>query len=503
MSMESERLLTRVHASQAEYSFATLSASVVGVLGRKLLPKCASLALMELGSLGFGKDRPGAGARDAAQAPSASGGAAAVESVNPWADELWGGQALAAAEPWSMDSEGETAYGGSDTAYSAGAVGFADMGSDLESYGSDSYGSESYGSESYGSDSDSSDYGHSLPSALSLANVHSNTVAPGFDPIFDAGPAELNDERARADNDGFVGFGAHSHTTAPAPATDWNSLAWVPPPVAGSRAPTALPPSPLPPSAHAQVTTYRLPLSYGSNSDTNDYGHSLSLSDSSLPSTLDLASTIQEAPPSVEPVEQACPFCKDDDSTKEHAAADSGVTRLRRQRSKPRKAIKFGQWWKAYGYDGPCYCQRCSELFRDHCIRQLSNSAGCSRGDECPDCAKILGHFGHIKRSEIWAHVDAREQANKLKRKAREEAKGATPHSKKAKRKEKPQGQSLVKQAKKETSKLAAASLAMVAVVAVAFTFHRLPAAGLSSDDGRSGNQPVMECQSCMFGMCS
>ena len=42
---------------------------------------------------------------------------------------------------------------------------------------------------------------------------------------------------------------------------------------------------------------------------------------------------------------------------------------------------------------GPAYCQRCSEVFRDHILRSLSNSAGCTMSSPCVDCKRILAHF--------------------------------------------------------------------------------------------------------------
>ena len=71
-----------------------------------------------------------------------------------------------------------------------------------------------------------------------------------------------------------------------------------------------------------------------------------------------------------------------------------------------------------YGYAGPLYCQRCSELFRDHIIRQYSNTAGCSRERPCTDCGKVLAHFhaeGKRGLQSAFAKMDAsmRKSANK------------------------------------------------------------------------------------------
>jgi hypothetical protein len=32
--------------------------------------------------------------------------------------------------------------------------------------------------------------------------------------------------------------------------------------------------------------------------------------------------------------------------------------------------VMAGNWWRNLGYGGPPYCQRCSEVFRDHIMRQ-------------------------------------------------------------------------------------------------------------------------------------
>ena len=110
----------------------------------------------------------------------------------------------------------------------------------------------------------------------------------------------------------------------------------------------------------------------------------------------------------------ACPFCQfseqDAASTQDarhSATADAstaGPQRQRRIMKKTRRVNKMGMWWKKYGYVGHAYCQRCSELFRDHIIRQSSNSAGCNRKKPCVDCSKILGSFA---RPLMWNKLDA------------------------------------------------------------------------------------------------
>jgi hypothetical protein len=63
---------------------------------------------------------------------------------------------------------------------------------------------------------------------------------------------------------------------------------------------------------------------------------------------------------------------------------DHDAKKKRKRRRAPggaeRKQQKMGRWWSGYGYEGGAYCQRCSEVFRDHLIRQKSNSARCERG---------------------------------------------------------------------------------------------------------------------------
>eukprot|EP01051_Picozoa_sp_SAG22_P013221 SAG22_NODE_1456_length_4385_cov_12.667289_6_plen_233_part_00 len=86
---------------------------------------------------------------------------------------------------------------------------------------------------------------------------------------------------------------------------------------------------------------------------------------------------------------QTCIYCgvgpdtNPNDSTQlqEHSHDMNARTRKRWQKKDgvPRKAHRIGNWWVGYGYVGQPYCQRCSEVFRDHLIRQKSNSANCSR----------------------------------------------------------------------------------------------------------------------------
>lgn len=62
-------------------------------------------------------------------------------------------------------------------------------------------------------------------------------------------------------------------------------------------------------------------------------------------------------------------------------------------------------------------CQRCSEVLRDHIMRQKPNSALCTRAQPCDDCKKVLEHFA-LSGDALWAKFDERAQQNRLKRAA-------------------------------------------------------------------------------------
>ena len=116
-----------------------------------------------------------------------------------------------------------------------------------------------------------------------------------------------------------------------------------------------------------------------------------------------------------------CPFCGCNEDTPNTvvSATDSGeeadeigadgepILQRRRMRKMkaPRQSRKMGVWWRKYGYSGERYCQRCSEVFRDHIIRGFSNSCDCSRDSPCQDCTKILAHFP-MSREQLFASMD-------------------------------------------------------------------------------------------------
>lgn len=60
-------------------------------------------------------------------------------------------------------------------------------------------------------------------------------------------------------------------------------------------------------------------------------------------------------------------------------------------------------------------CQRCSEVLRDHIMRQKPNSARCTRDQPCDDCLKVLMHFS-VSGEALWDKFDERAQHNRLKR---------------------------------------------------------------------------------------
>ena len=63
----------------------------------------------------------------------------------------------------------------------------------------------------------------------------------------------------------------------------------------------------------------------------------------------------------------------------------------------------------------PADCQRCSEVLRDHIMRQKPNSAKCSRDEPCDDCNKVLAHFD-LSGELLWSKFDERAKHNRLKR---------------------------------------------------------------------------------------
>jgi hypothetical protein len=65
-------------------------------------------------------------------------------------------------------------------------------------------------------------------------------------------------------------------------------------------------------------------------------------------------------------------------------------------------------WWKTLGYAGQKYCSRCSENLRDHLIRQISNSANCTRSSPCNECSRVLAHFNDP--DTLWQRFDLHTQ---------------------------------------------------------------------------------------------
>jgi hypothetical protein len=118
------------------------------------------------------------------------------------------------------------------------------------------------------------------------------------------------------------------------------------------------------------------------------------------------ADPVREDESAVPEGEICCPFCQACASnvttgalepvpdSHRQSSAIIGKARFRRKSPAGRKVFRVGNWWASLGYKGPRFCQRCSEVFRDHLLLQKSNSAACNRNSPCDDsCSKILAHF--------------------------------------------------------------------------------------------------------------
>ena len=119
-------------------------------------------------------------------------------------------------------------------------------------------------------------------------------------------------------------------------------------------------------------------------------------------------------------------------SSKGKSAAETKEEEIVRQRcfrnrKDARRHNRQGKWWSSVGYDGDPYCQRCSEIFRDHIIRSMSNSANCDRKHPCHDCEQILTCFtggraaAYKKMEERRAKSAAPEKTGPYKRRKRNE----------------------------------------------------------------------------------
>jgi hypothetical protein len=136
-----------------------------------------------------------------------------------------------------------------------------------------------------------------------------------------------------------------------------------------------------------------------------------------------------EQPESMEPA-VPCPFCTENGEDDE-LVSDGRKTRKRRRKAVSRTTQRHGRWWQTLGYDGPAYCQRCSEVFRDHIIRQKPNSAECNRNNPCHECAKVLAHFssGTGNHTQLWDAIDARGYAKVRRRTAAKAPRGSNSQS--------------------------------------------------------------------------
>jgi hypothetical protein len=113
--------------------------------------------------------------------------------------------------------------------------------------------------------------------------------------------------------------------------------------------------------------------------------------------------------------EAVCPYCVTSDQRrfKKRSIDASGVennqapskTRKRRDGKDHMRVLrvpKFGKFWQSIGYSGDFYCRRCSEVFRDHMVRQNSNSAQCTRSSPCDECAQMLVFFP----LDVWEQAE-------------------------------------------------------------------------------------------------
>jgi hypothetical protein len=124
------------------------------------------------------------------------------------------------------------------------------------------------------------------------------------------------------------------------------------------------------------------------------------------------------------PTDAVCPYCATCDTNNDVESGDKDENQPQRKTRQRRKAMKgrivnrLGNFWCGIGYSGDSYCKRCAEVFRDHLIRERSNSANCSRSSPCDECAKMLVFFP----PDIWAQTEKKAEQNELKRqtKARE-----------------------------------------------------------------------------------
>ena len=141
-----------------------------------------------------------------------------------------------------------------------------------------------------------------------------------------------------------------------------------------------------------------------------------------------VASTTEAPQPRGGLAHDGCPFCKIASEHLDNAAfasafgydgAHQAKQRWRRKHKKKRTSLKLGKWWRSIGYKGPNYCQRCSELFRDHILRQFSNTANCSRTSPCCNCQPVLRWFSdtgltlHDQRQRRKATADRKRAPRK------------------------------------------------------------------------------------------
>ena len=90
-----------------------------------------------------------------------------------------------------------------------------------------------------------------------------------------------------------------------------------------------------------------------------------------------------------------CPICPD--------VVNCTDQKANKERSQPRKSNEMRKWYSHYGYQGPNYCKRCSEVFNNHLLHRKGkhkNRAGCTRLTPCVRCKAILDQVKDVDR--MW-----------------------------------------------------------------------------------------------------
>ena len=112
---------------------------------------------------------------------------------------------------------------------------------------------------------------------------------------------------------------------------------------------------------------------------------------------------------SLRAIPKQCIFCLD-------SGTGADTQRRRLKESGKWQPSRMGLWLKQMGYEGPPYCQRCSQVFKEHLILHNRNPAKCTRRLPCDHCSRVLLKFD-VRGQDLWLRIDSSRQA-KLQRKA-------------------------------------------------------------------------------------